>query len=196
MALRIVLGCIFSYFIGSIPFSYIVARKVKGVDLRLVGEGNVGGRNVWHVVGKKYGAIAGFLDVCKGLMAYWLGFLLGLMPWYIWLCGFFVVLGHGFPIFLKGRGGKGAASAMGFLLAMQPLIIVISGLLIAALYLPFRRFHLAISVGMASIPILWWAVLKKPWPELAILLSFLLFLGLKRIIDEPYMRRIKQQSGW
>jgi len=196
MVLRIVLGCLFSYFIGSIPFSYIVARKVKGVDLRLVGEGNVGGRNVWHVVGKKYGAIAALLDVAKGFMAYWLGFLLGLLPWYIWLCGFFVVLGHGFPIFLKGRGGKGAASAMGFLLAMQPLIIVISGLLIAALYLPFRRFHLAISVGMASIPILWWAVLKKPWPELVILLSFLLFLGLKRVIDEPYMRRIKQQSGW
>jgi len=43
-----------SYLLGSIPFSYIVAKKVKGVDIRVVGEGNVGGRNVWHVVGKKY----------------------------------------------------------------------------------------------------------------------------------------------
>jgi len=48
--------------LGSIPFSYIVAKKIKGVDIRVVGEGNVGGRNVWHVVGKKYGAIAGGLD--------------------------------------------------------------------------------------------------------------------------------------
>jgi glycerol-3-phosphate acyltransferase PlsY len=197
MAAKVILACMASYFLGSIPFSYIVARMAKGVDLRVVGEGNVGGRNVWHVVGKKYGVIAGLLDVSKGFLAYWIGFFLGLSPWwYIWLCGFFVVLGHGFPIFLKGRGGKGAASAMGFLLAMEPLIIVISGLLIAALYLSFRRFHLAIGVGMASIPILWWAVLKKPWPELMLLLSFLFLLGIKRLVDEPYMRRIKQLSGW
>lgn len=161
-----------------------------------MGEGNVGGRNVWHVVGKKYGIIAALLDVSKGFLAYWVGFLLGLLPLWIWLCGFSVVLGHGFPIFLKGRGGKGAASAMGFLLGMQPLIILVSGLLIGAVYLPFRRFHLAISVGMGSIPILWWVVLKKSWTEIMLLFSFLLFLGLKRIIDEPYMKKIKQDSGW
>ena len=193
---KIILGCIISYFLGSIPFSYIIAKKVKGVDLRLVGEGNVGGRNVWHVVGKKYGVLAALLDVFKGFLSYWVGFFLGLSPWWVWLCGFSCVLGHGYPIFLKGRGGKGAASAMGFLLAMQPLVILVSGLLIGAVYLPFRRFHLAIGIGMASIPILWFAVLKKSWLELAILLAFLLSLGLKRIIDEPYMRRVKQESGW
>ncbi len=195
MAIKILLGYVLCYLLGSIPFSYLVAKMVKGVDIRVVGEGNVGARNVWHVAGKKYGALAALLDVAKGFGAYWIGFLLGLSPWYIWLCGFFVVLGHGFPVFLGWRGGKGAASAIGFLLAMQPLIILISGLLMGIVYFPFRKFHLAASVGLASIPILWWAVLKKPWAELAILLSFLLFLGLKRIIDEPYMRRIKQESG-
>lgn len=196
MIIKILLGCVVSYFLGSIPFSFIVAKIVKGVDIRVVGEGNVGGRNVWHVVGKKYGILAGFLDVLKGVSAYWVGYFLGLSPWWIWVCGFFVILGHCFPAFLKGRGGKGLATAVGFLIAMQPLIILVSCFLIGAIYLPSRSFHLAVSIGMASIPILWWAVLKKPWAEIGLLVLLLLLMGLKRLIDEPYMRRIKQESGW
>jgi glycerol-3-phosphate acyltransferase PlsY len=196
MIIKVVLGCVISYLLGSIPFSFIVAKIVKGVDIRVVGEGNVGGRNVWHVVGKKYGILAGFLDVLKGFSAYWVGYFLGLSPWWIWLCGFSVILGHGFPVFLKGRGGKGLAAALGFLVAMQPLVILASGFLIGAIYLPSRSFHLAVSIGVASIPILWWAVLKKPWGEIGFLVSMLLIMGLKRIIDEPHMKRIKQESGW
>jgi len=196
MTIQIIIGCVLSYFLGSIPFSYIVAKKVKGVDIRVVGEGNVGGRNVWHVVGKKYGIIAGFLDFAKGLAAYSVGFLLGLEPWWIWLCGVFVVLGHCFPIFLKGRGGKGAACALGFLMGIEPLLILISGAIIGLIYFPWRNFHLAIGIGMGSIPILWWLLFKKSWKEVLILISFLFLLGLKRLIDEPYMRRIKEASGW
>ncbi len=196
MPLNIVAGCILSYFLGAIPFSYLIARWVKGIDLRVSGEGNVGARNVWHLVGKKYGVIASLLDMSKGVLAYGVGYGLGLSPWWIWLCGFSVVLGHAFPVFLKGRGGKGAAAALGFLLAMAPLIMVISGLLMGAVWLPFRRFHLAIGIGMAIIPILWLVVLKRSWEEFLLVLALLLLLGLKRVIDEPYMRRIRQQSGW
>jgi len=128
MVAQVIAGCIFSYLLGSIPFSYIIAKKVKGIDIRVTGEGNVGGRNVWHLVGKKYGILAGFLDISKGYGAYWIGYLLGLSPWWIWLCGFCVVLGHNFPVFLKGRGGKGIAAAMGFLLGIQPLVKLILSL--------------------------------------------------------------------
>ncbi|MDH4218357.1 MAG: glycerol-3-phosphate acyltransferase [Candidatus Aminicenantes bacterium] len=196
MVVKVFLACVLSYLLGSIPFSYLIAKIVKNVDIRVVGEGNVGGRNVWHVVGKKYGALAGFLDFLKGMAAFGLGYLLGLVPWSIWLCGFFAVVGHCFPVFLKGRGGKGAATAMGFLFAMQPLVIVLSGALMGLTYWIFRNFHISISVGMASIPLLWRFAFGKTWAETAILLSFLLFLGLKRLIDEPYMRKIKTESGW
>ena len=196
MALQIILGCILSYFLGSIPFSYIVAKKAKGVDIRVVGEGNVGGRNVWHIVGKKYGVIAGLLDLTKGLAAYFVGLLLGLSPWWIWLCGAAVVLGHCFPIFLRGRGGKGLACALGFLMGMEPFLVLISIGLYGLIYLPWRNFHLAAAIAMGSIPILWWVLFKKSWSEIAILVSFLLLLGFKRLIDEPYMRRVKKVSGW
>jgi glycerol-3-phosphate acyltransferase PlsY len=196
MAARIILGCVLSYLLGSIPFSYLVAKKSKGVDIRRVGEGNVGARNVWHVVGKKYGAIAALLDFAKGVLAYFVGLLLGLGPLWIWICGFGVVLGHGFPVFLKGRGGKGAACAMGFLMGIEPLLILISGAIIGLIYFPTRHFHLAVGTGMGSLPILWRAIFKKTWLEILLLLFFLLLLGLKRLIDEPYMRRVKQVSGW
>jgi glycerol-3-phosphate acyltransferase PlsY len=196
MIIRIILGCFLSYITGSIPFSYIIAKRIKGVDLRYVGEGNVGGRNVWHVVGKKFGILAAALDFLKGLAAFGIGYFFGLFPWWIWLCGFFVVLGHDFPIFLRLKGGKGAASAFGFLLGMQPLVILGSLVLTGLVYFPFRKFHLAMTIGMGSIPVLWYFVSKKPLEETALLVLFLVLLGLKRIIDEPHMKKIKQESGW
>jgi glycerol-3-phosphate acyltransferase PlsY len=195
VAPQIILGCVISYLLGSIPFSYIVAKIVKGVDIRVVGEGNVGGRNVWHVVGKKYGALAGGLDFTKGLLAYLVGFLLGLSPWWIWLCGVSVVAGHCYPIFLKGRGGKGLGAAMGFLTGMEPLIFIIIAAIYGFSYLAFRRFHLSASLAMGSIPILWLVVFKRSWIDFFIVTGFLLLLGLKRVIDEPYMRKIKETSG-
>lgn len=196
MITQIGVGCFISYFLGSIPFSYLIARKIKGVDLRVEGEGNVGARNVWHVVGKKYGILAALLDFSKGLVSYGVSIWLGLSPWWIWLCGIFVVLGHGFPVFLRGKGGKGAACAFGFLLGMQPFLILFSGALIGILYFSTRNFHIAVGIGMGSVPVLWKFYLHKSWLETGVLTSFLIILGLKRLIDEPYMRKIKQSSGW
>lgn len=196
MEVKLLIAGVLSYLIGSIPFSFIIAKSVKKVDIRVVGEGNVGGRNVWHVVGKKFGVMAGFLDLLKGLAAFGIGRLFGLVPWSIWVCGFLAVIGHCFPVFLKGRGGKGAATAMGFLLGMQPLALAISGALMLLSYGLFRNFHISLSTGMAALPFLWRFVFGKSWAETGLMVSFLLFLALKRLIDEPYMRKVKEESGW
>ncbi len=194
--LFLLVGCVLSYLIGSIPFSYIIARRAKGIDLRVAGEGNVGARNVWHVVGKRYGLLAGSLDFSKGLAARGIGALLGIQSPAIWALGFAAVAGHAFPIFLRGRGGKGAATAMGFLLGLAPLPLLVSGAVMGIAYLLFHDFHLAVAPGMALLPLLWRWILHKPWKEVLLLLAFLLFLGLKRILDEPYMKKIKAQTGW
>lgn len=196
MVAKLIIAGALSYLVGSIPFSYLIARVVKKVDIRVVGEGNVGGRNVWHVVGKKYGILAGTLDLSKGIAAFGIGHLFGLFPWYVWICGFLAVIGHCFPVFLKGRGGKGAATAMGFLLGMQPVALAISGALMLLTYAIFHNFHVSISTGMGSLPLFWRFVFGRSWAETGIMVAFLLFLGLKRWIDEPYMQKIKEQAGW
>jgi glycerol-3-phosphate acyltransferase PlsY len=196
MAVRLILSGVISYFVGAIPFSYLIAKRIKNIDIRVVGEGNVGGRNVWHMVGKKYGAMAGFLDFLKGLAAFGIGHLFGLKPPFIWICGFAAVIGHCFPVFLRGRGGKGAATAMGFLIGIQPVALIISGFLIELSYLIFRNFHVALGVGMGSFPFICHFIFGVTWAETSIIISFLLLLGLKRLLDEPYMRKIKAASGW
>lgn len=196
ISLKLILAILSCYFIGSIPFSYLIALYAKGIDLRFSGEGNVGARNVWHSVGKSYGFLAGFLDFSKGITAWGLGRLLKIESPQIWALGLAAVIGHAFPIFLRGRGGKGAATALGFIFCLSPLALFISGAVMGLAFLVFRDFHLAVAPGMALIPLLWLFVFDKGWVDLILLLAMLLFLGLKRILDEPYMKRIKAQSGW
>lgn len=189
-------GAGFCYLIGSIPFSYLIARQVKGVDLRVAGEGNVGARNVWHVVGKRYGALAALLDFSKGLIAWGVGRGLSLESPVIWALGYAAVLGHAFPLFLRGRGGKGAATAMGFIFALAPFSLIIAAGVMLLAFLLFRDFHYAVAPGIALVPLIWRWPLQKPWVDIVLLLGLLLFLGMKRLIDEPYMKRIKARTGW
>lgn len=196
ISLKLILATLGCYFVGSIPFSYLIALYAKGIDLRISGEGNVGARNVWHSVGKTYGFLAGFLDFSKGVIAWGLGRLLEIESPQIWALGLATVVGHAFPIFLRGRGGKGAATALGFIFCFSPFALLICGVVMGLAFLAFRDFHLAVAPGMALLPLLWWLVFDKGWIDLAFLLAMLLFLGLKRILDEPYMRRIKAQTGW
>jgi glycerol-3-phosphate acyltransferase PlsY len=125
-----------AYVLGSVPFSYLVARA-NGVDLRKVGSGNIGGANVWRNCG--FGpfllAIAG--DILKGMLptltalhlSDW-GRLLGmrlerLPPGAVILIGVAAILGHTFSLFLHFRGGKAVATSTGVLLAIFPLLIPI-----------------------------------------------------------------------
>ena len=73
MVTQIVTAAVITYLLGSIPFSFLIAYYIKGIDLRFTGEGNVGARNVWHLVGKKYGILAALLDAGKGLGAFAVG---------------------------------------------------------------------------------------------------------------------------
>ena len=73
------------YFIGSIPFAFLVTRLATGRDVRLEGEGNVGGRNAIHIAGARWGMAAMLLDIGKGAGAYWLARHLGTGDWTLFL---------------------------------------------------------------------------------------------------------------
>jgi glycerol-3-phosphate acyltransferase PlsY len=118
-----------AYLIGSIPFSYLVARFIKGVDLRQIGSGNLGATNVSRGLGIGWGILVLVLDAAKGFLPvlFFPAFNDG-----SWsddavriAVGAGVILGHVFPIYLGFRGGKGVASGLGSCLAMVPKATVI-----------------------------------------------------------------------
>jgi glycerol-3-phosphate acyltransferase PlsY len=120
MAAALIAG---AYLLGSIPFSYLVARA-RGVDLRKVGSGNVGGANVWRTSGFAPFVIAVALDMLKGCGPTLAALrLLPGRPFAVVLVGVAAILGHTFPIFLNFKGGKAVATSTGVLLATAPLLV-------------------------------------------------------------------------
>lgn len=108
-----------AYLLGSVPFAQVLAR-FKGVDLRRTGSGNVGAGNLTKSVGLPWGLAAGVLDGLKGLVPVWLGLEGGLGPGAAGLLGVAAVAGHNWSIFMRGRSGRGLATAFGLIVALHP----------------------------------------------------------------------------
>lgn len=112
-----------AYLLGAVPFAQLLAR-LKGVDLRTVGSGNVGAGNLTHSVGWAWGVAAAILDGLKGFVPVWIALRMGLGPGAAGLVGVAVVVGHSWSIFMRGRSGRGLASAAGLILALNPPLII------------------------------------------------------------------------
>lgn len=145
-------GLVVGYLAGSVPFGLLIA-KARGIDLRHRGSCNIGATNVFRCVGKGWGVLALLLDTAKGFMAaFWLPMLvgggvgggegLGLV------FGAAAVAGHNWPIWLKGRGGKGVATSAGVLLGVAPWAMGI-GLVVFAVTLGATRRVSAGSIAAA-----------------------------------------------
>ncbi len=153
---------VFSYLLGSVLFGEIVA-KLKNVDIRSVGSGNVGATNVARALGKKYATLVFLLDMLKGFLPIVLSRLyFGLDSWTTFFVGVAAVLGHMYPVFSGFRGGKGVASAFGVLLGISPLIAMLT------LLFWFFVFRWKGYVSLASL-------LAQPFAVVALLLSDLPF---------------------
>lgn len=142
-----------AYLCGSIPFSYLVART-RGVDLRRVGSGNVGGANVWRSCGFGPFLVAMVLDLLKGALPtlaaiHWLS----LPPVAVILVSASAMLGHTRSIFLHFKGGKAVATGGGVLLAMFPLAMIIGALTWITAF-ALTRISSVGSITAASVVIL------------------------------------------
>lgn len=115
-----------SYLIGSIPFGLLVGRWCCGVDIREHGSGNIGATNAGRTLGKKWGVLILILDALKGMLPTLLLPMLlshdaaGIRSHVQVGCGVATILGHMFPLWLKLRGGKGVATAMGVTIILAP----------------------------------------------------------------------------
>ena len=151
-----IFGVLISYLAGSIPSAYI-AGKVRGVDLRKQGSGNLGATNVARVLGTRIGAIVFIADLLKGFLpVYFLPRYTETLRPELWALVFGVaaILGHVKPIFLLGKGGgKGVATASGVFLALAFVPMLIAEVVWIAVFYFTRYVSLASLVGAAVLPI-------------------------------------------
>lgn len=109
-----------AYLIGGIPFGYLIGR-MRGVDVRTVGSKNIGATNVFRTVGKKWGLLAFFCDVMKGLLPTLAA--RHCVPEVALWVGVATVVGHMLTPYMKFNGGKGVATAFGMLLGLLPCMV-------------------------------------------------------------------------
>ncbi|HEY1389252.1 MAG TPA: glycerol-3-phosphate acyltransferase [Ktedonobacterales bacterium] len=191
LSLVVILG---AYLIGSIPFSQIITRLRTGLKLYEVGEGNVGSRNVWHVVGPQWGVLALLLDCLKGYLVYWAATALVPAASAV-LAGVAVVLGHQFSIFLRGRGGKGLAPALGVVLAISPLSTLCAVLILALAFLITRDFNPSVTVAIVAIILLPLLFRQPLWVPVYTLVLALL-AALKKWLDHAHDTRVWNSHPW
>lgn len=114
-----------SYLLGSIPTAYIIGR-MKGIDIRNHGSGNIGATNVYRVLGWKLGIITFLIDVIKGFLPTYISMKITQNPYITISCGISAIIGHVFTIFLNFKGGKGVATSTGVFLAIATYQVIIS----------------------------------------------------------------------
>lgn len=141
------------YLLGSIPFGLLLAKLFGYGDIRKIGSGNIGATNVLRTGNKFLAILTLALDIGKGYAAVLVSFISADML-IIFATAFMVIIGHMYPVWLKFRGGKGVATAIGTILALTPplgLVVVIIWLIVAV---ASRISSLAALVAFAIAPIL------------------------------------------
>ena len=121
MIWQTVVMIVVAYFCGSIPSGFLIIKAVTGKDIRQYGSGNIGMANAYRVGGAVAALLVLLGDALKGALPVIAArSLLGLPDWSIVLIGLAAILGHDFPIFLRGHGGKGIATSLGVITALAP----------------------------------------------------------------------------
>jgi len=162
---------LFAYLLGSVLFGEIIAR-IKGVNLREIGSGNVGATNVGRALGRKYAALVFFLDMLKGFIPLYLAVsFYGMESAAVALVGTASVLGHMYPIFARFRGGKGVATAFGVVLALSGELAFFVLLIWGGVLLWKRYVSLASMSAAVSAPVL---LLFGNFPDHVILMSLVI----------------------
>lgn len=144
---------LYSYFLGSIPFGLIFARLLGKEDLRTKGSGNIGATNALRVGGKVLGGLTFVFDFLKGVVAVLITANITSRPDLICLSALCAVLGHIYPVWLKFKGGKGVATAVGVILMINPTLGLFS-ILTWIIVFGFSRISSLASLSMITLTLL------------------------------------------
>lgn len=173
----LVIFIVLGYFFGSIPFGYIIT-KLKGSDITKQGSGNIGGTNVYRVLGFKYAVLVGALDVAKAVVPIYVASQYITNEWYMAAIVISPALGHIFSFWLKFRGGKAVSTVFASIIWVlgwkYSLILLLCWIvflrivkimsltnLIVILFVPIlfwlkTHSYAYLTLGLIYIPILYW----------------------------------------
>ncbi len=189
---------IFGYLLGSIPTGFLVGKYLKNIDLRQIGSGSTGATNVFRNVGKWPALFVFIIDVLKGFISVKTASIFLNESSYEVLAGLFAIIGHIWPIWLKGKGGKAVASGLGVFIALS-WEVGFASLGIFLLTLSISKIVSLSSISAAILlPVLMFLFVKTinhPFMILSILTSIIVILkhrtNIKRIVNgiEPKINR-------
>jgi glycerol-3-phosphate acyltransferase PlsY len=191
-----------SYLVGAVPFGYLIALQLKGIDIRSVGSGNIGATNVGRLLGFRFFLLVFALDLLKGLIPT-LGLPLAFRHLGIpvsadlpVLIGLAAILGHNFPVYLGFKGGKGVATSLGVLLALDPLACGVAAIGFFAAFLLFRYVSLSSITGALAFGAGHFARTDHPWSRENLAMSLLsLAIGVLLVVrHHKNLRRIAEGS--
>ena len=126
LAVKIFLGTVLGYLVGSIPFGFIFVKLSKNVDLRSYGSGSTGATNVSRVLGKKVAAFVAVLDALKAIGAYAIVINLTANPLAAFIAALAAIVGHCYPVWLGFKGGKGVSTSFGAAIIINTLPAILT----------------------------------------------------------------------
>ncbi|MDX2507370.1 MAG: glycerol-3-phosphate acyltransferase [Gammaproteobacteria bacterium] len=154
LALSDNLMILLAYLVGGISPGYLLVRILLDTDLRTVGSGSLGATNVGRVLGKKGFYFTLVADILKGAVMVWLSKWLGFSPAVVAAVAVVVIAGHIWPIWHHFHGGKGIATGLGAVIALDYTILLIGGVVLLVTYMMFRRFLPSWIVTVAAMPLI------------------------------------------
>lgn len=150
-----VIAIVAGYLLGSVSFSYLIAKKVAGIDIRKHGSGNAGATNTLRVLGKGPGIVVLLLDALKGVAAVcFAAWLTSGNHMAIALAGASAIIGHNWPIFFGFKGGKGVATTIGVMASLSYFSFFWSALITILVVYLTRYVSLGSLVFLALTPTL------------------------------------------
>lgn len=157
-----------AYLYGSVPFSYLLPKLIKGVDIRKTGSGNVGATNAARVLGARFFPLLMLLDLSKGLLPTLAARLLvpvdGFDPQPLAVgAGLAAILGHAFPVFLRFKGGKAVATGTGVFLVLAPWALLAAGAVWGIVFAAWRYVSLASISAATALPVALWLLHPEPF---------------------------------
>ncbi|GAM10138.1 glycerol-3-phosphate acyltransferase [Geobacter sp. OR-1] len=143
-----------AYLAGSIPTGLLLARLMGGVDIRTTGSGNIGATNVSRTLGWKVGVLTLLGDCLKGVVPVLVARGMGFSEGWLALTAFAAFIGHVYTIFLRFKGGKGVATALGVFLALSPLSVAGAVAIFALMLWKWRYVSLGSITAAVAMPLL------------------------------------------